>query len=170
MCSISCQDVPARSRSPARPRSPERSRSTSHAKKSQPGQEVPSRPRCPIQAKMSHSGQEVLARPRSPSQTLLRVTQNIKDKGTTELWWWLDYNAHKRYYIDTRLSYYRLIRKLSTCSGFPKSPLRSSSPSSWLPVSVGDFLTLLELIGNWWNTLKLCCLYTPIMLKSEIWN
>ena len=28
----------------------------------------------------------------------------------------------------------------------------------------------LELIGNWWNTLKLCCLYTPIMLKSEIWD
>ena len=54
--------------------------------------------------------------------------------------------AHKRYYIDTRLSYYRLIRKLSTCSGFPKSTLRLSSPSSWLPVSVGDFLISLEVL------------------------
>ena len=69
MCSISCQDVPARSRSPARPRSP------SQAKKYQPGQEVPARPKSPSQAKKSQPGQEVPesqeipARPRSAGLT-----------------------------------------------------------------------------------------------------
>ena len=33
-----------------------------------------------------------------------------------------------------------------------------------------DFLASLGLLGNWWNKLKLGCLYTPIMLKFEIWN
>ena len=32
-----------------------------------------------------------------------------------------------------------------------------------------DFLAWLGLLGNWWNKLKLCCLYTPIMLKFENW-
>ena len=47
-CSISCQKVPARSRSP------------SQAKKSLPGQEVQARPRSPSQVKKSQPGQEVL--------------------------------------------------------------------------------------------------------------
>ena len=33
-----------------------------------------------------------------------------------------------------------------------------------------DFLTSLGHLGNWWNTLKLCCLYTPRMLIFQFWN
>ena len=75
VCSISCQEVPAR------PRSPSQSRSARKAKKSQPGREIQAWPRSPSQAKKfqtakkSQPGQEVPAKPRcfrkprSPSQT-----------------------------------------------------------------------------------------------------
>ena len=47
---------------------PARPRSSSQAKKFQPGQEVQARPRTPSQAKKSQPGQEVPDRPRSPTQ------------------------------------------------------------------------------------------------------